>query len=341
MNKTLKEKVLSMNQEYIYSLYFEIPISDINWSASRYNHKLSNPFREDADPSLSFAWFGEKLIVRDFADPTYSGDIFKVVGYIMNLNYNVPSQFVEICNNIIYRVDNKKIPKNNEYEIINKQKSITRIDIKSRTLQKRDYEYFIRYYITAKYVDKFVTPVMRYSINGFSTNYANTPRDPCYQYKVNDKYVKLYFPNRIKSSSSPRFITNNIYPFDDITDICKCNDVIIVKSIKDKMLLIQLMDELNITDICILTASSETATFTLKQINFIRTYTEYNIYSIYDTDKVGISSMNVLEIQYGVKKLIFSIDAKDPTDYAKQFGYKKTKKLFLEKIQLIIINRNL
>lgn len=330
-----------MNQEYIYSIYFELPISDINWSASRYNNKLSNPFREDSDPSLSFAWFGQKLIVRDFADPTYSGDIFKVVGFIMNLNYNIPAQFVEICNNIIYRVSNKVTPKNNEYEIINKQKSITIIDTKVRRLQRRDYDYFISYYITAKYVDKYVTAVMRYSINGFTTNYANTPRDPCYQYKVNSKYTKLYFPNRIRNSSSPRFITNNIFPFDDITDIFKCSDIIIVKSIKDKMLLLQLMEELNIIDICILTASSETATFTFKQITFVRNHTKYNIYSIYDTDKVGILSMNVLESQYGVKKLIFSADAKDPTDYAKRYGYSKTKKLFLEKIQLIIANRNL
>ena len=82
------------------------------------------------------------------------------------------------------------------------------------------------------------------SINGRFTNYTNSYKDPCYKYNVNHKFIKLYFPNRLRHSSVPRFITNNILPMDDIVDIVHSNDIILCKSIKDKMLLLQMLESL-------------------------------------------------------------------------------------------------
>lgn len=339
MQRTLKERVLALNQEEIYSLYFEIPVTDINWSASRYSNKLSNPYREDSDPSLSFAWYGTKLIVRDFADPAYSGDVFKVCGYIMNMNYTVPTQFIEICNNIISKYKKEPVFRSNEHEILTKQKSITKIDVKFRNLQKRDYDYFRRYYIKDKVVDSMTQAGMRYSINDYMTNYRNDPKDPCYVYTVNTKFTKLYFPQRLRNSNKPRFITNNVLPIDDLTSIIPCNDILIVKSIKDKMLCVQMLDTLNIKDICIQTASSETSSFPAKVINLLNSQAIHNIYNMYDADTAGINAMNINELQYGIKPLIFSYNAKDPTDFAKAYGYNKTIKTFKEHIDYIISKR--
>jgi len=340
MNRTLKERVLALNQEEIYSLYFEISVTDINWSASSYNNKLSNPYREDSDPSLSFAWYGDKLIVRDFADQSYSGDLFKVCGYIMNLNYMVPAHFVEICNNIISKYKKEPIFRSNESTIITKQKNITKIDVKFRTLQKRDYEYFRRYCIKDKVVDSMTQAGIRYSINDYMTNYRNDPRDPCYVYTVNTKFTKLYFPQRLRHSDRPRFITNNILPIDDLTSIVPCNDILIVKSIKDKMLCTQMLDYLSIKDICIQTASSETSSFPSKVINLLKSQKQHYIYGMYDNDPAGMNAMNINELQYGIKPLIFSYMAKDPTDFAKAYGYNKTLKTFKEHIDYIISQRN-
>lgn len=339
MTRTLKERVLALNQEEIYALYFGIPVVDINWSASRFNHKLSNPFREDNDPSLSFAWYGTKLIVRDFADPSYSGDIFKVCGYIMNLNYTIPAQFVEICNNIISKYYKEPIFRSNEHEILIKQKTITNIDVKFRNLQKRDYDYFRRYYIKDKVVNSMTQAAIRYSINDYMTNYRNDPRDPCYVYNVNTKFIKLYFPYRLRNSDKPRFITNNVLPIDDITSLKPCNDILMVKSIKDKMLCLQMLDYFNITDICIQTASSETSSFPAKVLNFLKSQVQHNIYGMFDADEAGINAMNINELQYGIKSLVFSYNAKDPTDFAKSYGYNKTLKTFKEHIDYIISKR--
>ena len=112
MNRTLKERVLDLDQESIYASYFEISKDDVSWSASRYSNKLSNPYREDCNPSLSFAWFGNKLICRDFADPAYSGDIFKVVGYILNMNYTL--QYLSIVFDFIFN----KIIQHNSIDMI-------------------------------------------------------------------------------------------------------------------------------------------------------------------------------------------------------------------------------
>jgi len=340
MHRTLKERVLALNQEEIYSLYFDISVTDINWSASRYSNKLSNPFREDNDPSLSFAWFGTKLIVRDFADPAYSGDVFKVCGYIMNMNYSVPSQFVEICNNILSKYHKEPVFRSNEVEIINKEKHITNIEYRPRNIQKRDYYYFRQYCISDKIVDIMAKAAMRYSINGNMTNYRNDPRDPCYVYNVNTKFTKLYFPYRLRNSNRPRFITNNVLPIDDLTSIKPCNDILMVKSIKEKMLFMQLLDTLSIKDICLQTASSETSSFPAKVINLLKQHTQYNIYDMFDADSAGINAMNINQLQYGIEPIIFSANAKDPTDFAKAYGYNKTLKTFKEHIDYIISKRN-
>ena len=339
MNTTLKEKILSLHQEKIYSLYFGISVDDVTWSASNPSNKLSNPYREDVNPSLSFAWFNNKLIARDFADPAYSGDIFKVIGYIINLNYRHPSHFIEICNDILIKTSGKTHKISNEYEIIKKEKAITNIDIRIRIFQKRDYDYFRLHGIRDEMVQRFAVPVMRYSINGRFTNYTNSYKDPCYKYNVNHKFIKLYFPNRLRHSSVPRFITNNILPMDDIVDIVHSNDIILCKSIKDKMLLLQMLESLNIQDICVLTASSETSQFTSKILDILKRHTNHGIYSIFDTDKVGLSCMDSLKSDCNIEPIIFSPYAKDPTDTVKSIGYIKTYDIFKQHIDRIINNR--
>ena len=334
--------ILSLSQEKIYSIYFELPVHDVTWSTTDNFHKLRNPFREDINPSLSFKWYNNKLIVRDWGDSRWNGDVFKIVGYILNMNCFINTQFVAICNDILERYyNNGKKLNNEEYTIIDKVKVITDITTKNRILQKRDYDLYNAFGILNKTVDMFVQGVIRYSINDMLTGYRNTYKDPCYEYTINYKFVKLYFPNRHHKSVFPRFVTNNILQIDDITDIQMSNDKLLVKSIKDKMLVLQIFDYLSISskDIAIHTASSEMASFQTNILQMLHKYTIHNVYSLFDSDTTGITSMMELEKNCNIKSLIFSTDAKDPTDYCKAFGYSKTVDIFKKLIKEIQSNR--
>jgi len=347
MDLTLKHQVLSLSQEKIFSIYFEISITEITWSTTSNLNKLHNPFREDDNPSLSFKWYNDKLIVRDWGDSRWNGDVFKVIGYILNMNCFVNTQFVKICDDIIYRYgnneNNNKPANNEEYKVIDRVKEITAITTRNRLMQKKDYNYFNSFGILNKTVDIYVKAVIRYDINNIRTGYKNAIKDPCYEYVVNHYFTKLYFPNRHRKSLYPRFVTNNVLQIDDITDIHKSKDKLLVKSIKDKMLVLQTFESLGIdsSDIAIHTASSETASFKDDILSLLRKNTAYNIYAMFDADNTGITSMKELETNYNIKTIIFSSDAKDPTDYYKKFGYDKTIDTFKQIINLIHNNRNI
>ena len=84
------------------------------------------------NPSVSFKWYSNKLIFRDFADYRYRGDVFEIVGLVLKKSCTNNKDFVEICSNIIeyasdvlndspyvnrvYQAQNKII--NNEFRVI-------------------------------------------------------------------------------------------------------------------------------------------------------------------------------------------------------------------------------
>jgi len=341
MDITLRDTILKLNQEQIYSIYFSISVHDISWSTISNFNRLHNPYREDDNPSLSFKWYGDKLIVRDWGDSRYSGDVFKVIGYIQNRNCYVNSQFVDICNQILDDYYKYKSSDTEEYKIISKEKTINTIDCKLRILQKRDYSFYNSFGITNRSVNANVEAAMRYSINDKVTGYRNAYNDPCYKYTINTYFTKLYFPNRNKKSLYPRFVTNNILQIDDITEIQPSADIILVKSIKDKMLANQFLDTLSERTIRVHTSSSESPTFQSNIIQLLRTNTAYNIYAMFDGDSTGLNSMQTLETEHNIKPLIFSTNpnAKDPTDFHREFGYDKTFLIFKQLISQIKNNR--
>lgn len=345
MDVKLRDTILSLQQEKIYSIYFGIPITDINWSTVNNWNKLKNPFREDKDPSLSFKWYGNKLIVRDWGDSAYSGDVFKVVGFILNMNCFNGEQFIKICEKIYNDYYKYKDLSTNEIVVLAREKEITTITCKFRTIMKRDYDFFLSFGITKHSVDKYVKAVSRYSVNDKLTGYKNSSKDPCYFYTINKYFTKLYFPNRNKKSVYPKFVTNNNLQLDDITDITPCNDIILVKSIKDKMLALQFLQTEKIdfnNDIRIHVCSSESSSLKSTIVDVLKHNCKCRIYSMFDADKTGIEGMEVLLKMYGIQPLYFSTNpkAKDPTDFYKEFGYAKTHNVFKQVFNNIINNRN-
>ena len=97
-----KDYILNtLDQVHIYSVFLNIPETEINNCICLRNYKISNPLRYDPNPSVSFKWYGNKLIFRDFADYRYRGDVFEIVGLILKKNCTNNKDFIEICSNML------------------------------------------------------------------------------------------------------------------------------------------------------------------------------------------------------------------------------------------------
>lgn len=342
MEYTLKQRVLSLEQDKIYSIYFGIGTEHINWSTISGRNKLNNPLRDDYNGSLTFKWFGDRLFARDWGDFNYNGDVFKVVGFILGKNSNNPNDFVDICENILesYRKNKVILSSKRKVKLLESFSDITKIEIRARNLSNYDYKTYNKFGICNKQVDKYVTAVHRFYINDIQTGYKFSNLDPCYKYVVNRDFTKLYFPYRKKQSGNPRFITNNILTLDDINTIRHCDDIILCKSIKDKMLLEQFIDKLSIKSIDIKVLSSESNILQDPIVKILNKYAKRNIFTMSDIDDVGIKQMNQFKDTYGYIPLYFNTNAKDPTDYVMKFGYEKGLQSFKENITFILSNRN-
>jgi len=90
----------NINQEDIFSVYFNIPASHISAIVNT-NKKISAPYRSDKDPSFGFIYRSNgKLIGRDFGG-YFWGDCFDCVGFVLGLNANIKSDFGKIMEHII------------------------------------------------------------------------------------------------------------------------------------------------------------------------------------------------------------------------------------------------
>lgn len=338
---SLKEVILRFDQEELFALYFDISVNDVIWSTSNGANKLNNPLRNDKEPSLTFRWYGDRLFARDWGDFNYSGDIFKIVAYILNVTTNDPKGFVEVCNHIINSYKKKKVSFVKKTSIeVPKLINITKIEINPRTTCGFDYKMFNKFGIVDKQIDRYVTTVHSFYVNDVMSGYRYSKEDPCYRYRINGKYTKLYFPNRAKGSKRPRFITNNILMLDDLDTLRPCTDIILVKSIKDKMLCEQFMDKMQINSIDIKTLSTESNVLQSPLVKALNNSAVKNIFTMSDIDTVGIAQMNEFKKLYGYIPLYFNTKAKDPTDYCYKYGYAKAYQSFKEIISFIISNRN-
>lgn len=327
----LKQYIIeNINQELVFSKYLGISIEDIRISIID-NCKILNSYRYEKSPSLKFKYYNDKLIARDFGDNRYSGDIFEVVGNIINKDCRSRQGFIDICSDIIVTCtkDNADIIIAKEREEKELSKNNTIIEYNSRKPNRLNYIFYEQFGINEEYFNKNVEVVDSYYINGRMSPYRYTGCDPCYAYRVNPNKIKLYFPFRTKKDI--RFITNNRVPIENIDNIKKTDYTIIIKSIKDKILFDRIITEKNIKNIQILSAASETVNIPNDIHTVISKYTNKdNIYSLFDNDSAGIKGMIHLEETLGIHPIYFTLgyDSKDPTDMVKKYGYNKVYEQF-------------
>jgi len=336
VTQTLRDRIINdFDQILIFSEYFEIDSSEIEWAIGS-NSKINNPLRNDCNPSLSFRWYKNKLIARDFGDIRWRGDIFEIVGVVLGKNCSNNYEFIEICNDIIEQCSITKVKRltteltNGEITIL--QRPQLDITIRPRCFTKVDYLFFNQFGLTNNYIEEVYTPVRNYYLDDWLTPYRATKGDPCYAYTVNPDKLKLYFPYRNKKDC--KFITNNHFPIECFNDIRVCEYTILIKAIKDKTLIIQILHNLGITNVQVLSLTSETSKLTIDIVDILNRYTTKQIFTLLDLDKTGIESMLYYHTIFGFIPIYFTKGyeqtyAKDPTDLCKVIKYKKTETIFL------------
>lgn len=323
----IKDYILDViDQAIIFSKYLGISPDDIKYTIYNPNEKIKNPLRIDKHPSLSFKYYGNKLICKDFGDGRFRGDVFEIAGYVLGKNCKNAEDFIYICNDIILRCS-QDITFNietsrEELKRINKHN--IEIDIDIRRPNKIDYVYWETYGINKEYLNKYVYIVDRYRLDGWQTPYRYSGVDPCYAYYVNPNKYKLYFPRRNKHQM--KFITNNRCPIECLHTLKPINYIVLIKGYKDKILLNRICDEYNVNDILFLPAASETIVLPKDIYKLLISHSlSGKIFTMFDTDAAGIKSAQNLQSEYNTIPIYFtgSYRSKDPSDMVKDYGYKK------------------
>jgi len=290
VGKSLRNTILnSISQEQAFAHYLNISEEDVRYCLKDRSNKINNPLRKDENPSLGFMYTNSgKLIMKDFARSIFSGDIFDLVGIVLNKDTNSPKQFIEICDHIQNSIiKNKNIATTPVYTEIIKEsdyaKKLKIIKYTIRNWNSSDTSYWSSMGITTDYLnEEGVFPISTLWINDKLVYYYKQS-DPAYVYyfgKDEDKVLcKVYFPNRNKTHG--RFITNHSLPLDAYNELYKPNKILIlIKSKKDKLVLKRL---LNRDDVTIIPMSHESVRLTKNLVDVLyKLFEKIVIFTDYD-----------------------------------------------------------
>jgi hypothetical protein len=341
-SKQLATYILNnIDESEIFAYYLDVPITEIYKCINNHTYRVCNNLRGDRNPSFGLQYYNisgkTKLYGKDFADPSYTGDCFHLVGMALNLHCNNPKDFIEICKDIIKRILNNDYSKRVLH--INKsvkQDVIRLIDVKLRNYDEHDLKYWGAYGITSEtLIKEKIYPVDSFYIDNQYQDYYYEPTNPAYAYYLGNNIYPLWEIYRPKELKYFKFRTNNNSDLKELHLVSKHNNLIITKSKKDKALISQIISELGIYSTQVLYASESTV---LKQSTRLIIKENYrNVFVNFDLDIPGIKAMKYFNSEYKYKvfpftdkNLIASISnhPKDISDFSFRFGYDITKKLF-------------
>lgn len=280
--------------------------SDIHTSITRNSFMVKNPYRVDKDPSLSFVKYNDKITATDFGNNYYSGDCFHFAGVGLGLNSNNPKSFVTICKHIIAHVNVNGVVANYKPTTELPDTVITDnvvIVPVFRDFMVKDYNYWIPIGITKDGIHNNILAVKSFELivdGELKMRYYHSYNDPCYAYFlgfINGLYrYKLYLPFR--GGKKKKFITNNRFPFDDLLRMKPEENVILIKSIKDRILMTQILNELSVSGIQVIATASENLKLTPEFETMVKSLYR-RVYTLFDNDKTGFDNMSFCKIEYG------------------------------------------
>ena len=342
----------SYSQIDLFAHYLNIPSARIEYCLEHRSHSINNPLRVDSNPSLSFAYFksnaGPKLRMRDWGDSSYNGDIFDLVGSILNLNPSKKMDFINICEHIITSRNTDMLISrdDSQYKEIVADKTIDKIEVVTRSFTNNDYTYWLRNGVIKEMLEHHRVYCIDYAYLNGDCIYVHKSSDVCYgyldfRYQDTDMW-ELYFPSRkhlkvkTKGLRTARFITNDGNNLRSLYNMSGADVLLITKSKKDVMALDSLFYNhsnrfYNIYNsdkfIDIINFKSETVTLTSNEIEILTNNYEH-IYLNPDFDKTGIALARKHLDLYGLKSLFFTngkggtfdFKAKDPSEFILKHG---------------------
>lgn len=318
--KLTKELILSrFSEEQIMEFYLRIPIK---------KGLFRSPLRRDKEPTCSFYRSGKgDLIFKDFATGQHL-NVFGVVQSLFNCDY---FEALKIIANDFGIVRDKSITRNpgkiNSNPVQIKDKEMSKIQIEVQDFSELELKWWGKYGIDLNILKKFdVYSCKHLFLNGqlFAKSQQHCPIFGYYGKKYQGLELwRCYFPKR----TSFRFITNwpskKIQGYDQLPKQGKL--LVITKSMKDVMCLYS----------CGITAcapNSETQFVSDSVLDDLKQRFRH-IVVLFDNDETGISFMNKLKKKH--PDLIYTwiprhYNAKDISDYYKEYGRKETLNLIKE-----------
>ena len=314
-NELKKEILEQYDQVSIFAAYLEVPENDINYCLENKNYKISNPLRNDRDPSLGFMAVVDKttnlykLKMYDWADPDYRGDIFDLVGKIRFLHPNKGIEFVTICKDILHTMKHKTLQTNINKLTPSKQEIFTNIHITPRLWTKKDIELWNSFGLPFNEHRHLIFPLQ----NSFISNYCDyryDEDDPGYAwisgyYETQTLYT-LYFPFRNgKEKNKPRFKKNNkFYPIECIHELQPADILVLTKAYKEKLLIKRLLPRLKV-DHTIQVSNFTSESIVLSDSFVLKLYDIYpTVVTNMDFDLAGLKSSRIHKQRYGMIRFI-------------------------------------
>lgn len=233
-----------------------------------------------------------KIYITDYGDSRYIGDCFAIAGLKFGLNVNNNVDFILICKKLLSLTYTNSLNNTNNIDITIKTLNV--INITSRPATRVDYKFAESLGLTLKeflYFTKGVLVDTAYMSTKKYQNkiiYTHTASDICIAYIIgihmNIPIIKLYFPFRKKGNSLPKFITNNPFPFDDLSKFKPADILILIKSKKDYAVILKHL---------------------FKNKRFLQLQQEYSIvFRVVSSEVPNLSSIQALTLQ-SLYKYIF------------------------------------
>lgn len=327
--KINKELILSRySEEQIMEFYLHIPIK---------KGLFRSPLRRDREPTCSFYRNNSgELIFKDFATGQHL-NVFGVVQNLFNCNY---FEALKIIANDFGIVKSTSIPKNpgkiNKNPVKIEDKEMSKIQVEIKDFSDLELKWWGKYGITLDILKKFNVYSCKHVFLNDQLFAESQQHCPIFGY-YGKKYQGLelwrcYFPKR----TSYRFITNwptkKIQGYDQLPK--KGNLLLVTKSMKDVMCLYSM-------GITACAPNSETQFISDIVLEDLKRRFKY-IVVLYDNDYTGISFMNKIKKKY--PELIYTwiprhYNAKDISDFYKEYGKRETLKLIKEFILWLKENR--
>lgn len=275
---------LDITKEYIESKISQEEIFEkFTGSPVVMKKKIRSPLRNDRNPTCSYIFRNNKLLLRDFSGHFF-GDCYQFVMAKESCDFKTALERIAIEFNLKPGSKRKK-----KHTILLEEKTKADIKVTWKRFTKEDIKYWSDFGISVELLKKFnVGAVQNVFLNG-ELVYTYSKEDPCYAYWFNPEEIKVYWPKR----KNQRFLCNTQI-LQGYSHLPKTGDLLIVtKSYKDVIFLSSLGYN---------AVAPQGESVILSQEEYDDLHKRFSdILVVYDFDLAGVKGANKMKRKYGTR----------------------------------------